>query len=1196
MNRDLAIVGMVCKVPGAESIADFWSMLCEGREGLRPLSSEECKSTAKQTAAHMVYAGGFLKDIDRFDPEQFGYTARDALYMDPQQRLFLQACWEALEVSANAGNNLRSVGVFATSSFNAYLTEVILKQGINEQQQQSTLIGNASDCLATRVSYCLNLTGPSMTIQSGCSSSLVALHQARLALLANQCDAALVGGVSLIVPHCQGYSYVEGGFASKDGHCRPFSEDAGGTVFSSGYGVIVVKRLQDAIDSGDTIYSVIKGSAINNDGSDKAGFTAPSVRGQAQVIAKALRVAQVSPETMQYIEAHGTATPIGDPIELAALKEVYTEHVMDSCVLGSVKANIGHLDVAAGIIGLIKTSLMLYFKTLTPQIHFTNWNTRIVGGASPFKINASLKEWDVPENTNRRAGVSAFGFGGTNAHVVLEGYTAPNTIDNTSSNACSNLIVLSAKSADRLLQWIKTLRLYLINTKNLSLPQLAYSLQVGRKQDVYRYAVEATSISSLIDHLDAAGEEDIVCTDSLKKPLLCSDKKEDLKATWLSGVVIDWSTLYLKPMTKCFIPAAPLKTQSYWLKITSEENTPIKSQDIRAKDVDKWLYHPAWQQVQTPLDVNLDELKPLLLIGLRKNTSLQALITYCKDKTLPYCWIEPGEQLVCRHSQDEEGQYFVLGEWDGLNRYLGQMDYKPETLIQWPMVPEDFADSGEMILDSLQYIVNLTSIKSVSLVAYVVSGMSSLFCPSNNPNLQALIAFSRGIRQEFPHLTTKVIDTDPSEDIAITCEQLLRTIQDDALQDICVWRNTLCWQEGYRHFAIEKSQAHYFKKKGVYLITGGLGNVASVHVNFLAKDFDATLVLVGRTPIPPEDKWPQLLEDTSTSDALKKKISQLSAWKKQGFTIITQTADITSFDALQTVCLSIKESIGPIDGIIHIAGAGSDMHYKLLSALTAAHCELLFAPKIKGIEVIGSVMDVFNIPNCLIISSISSALAGIGLSAYAASHNLLDAYVKKNYIKWRIMNWDAWNFHNDSKQDENLGALGSSMDQLAISPDEGLHVLRAAFERPHWQQLYISSTDLSSRVKRWVFRQEKSTASIVPSNLSPRPVLRTDYVIASIPLHQQLADLWSTLIGVAPIGIHDNFFELGGDSLLALELIAQLHKKLGKTCTVSDLFEAATIAKLAKKISPDSQETNRFELIKARAARKRNALNQYIPS
>ena len=206
MNRDLAIVGMVCKTPGAENIEQFWEMLCAGREGLRALTAEEQQQSDIKTSKNTVYAGGFIEGIDRFDPDLFGYTTRDALFMDPQHRLFLQACWEALEISGNAGETARSVGVFASASHNSYLTNVLLKQDIAEQQHQSTLIGNASDCLATRVSYCLNLTGPSMTIQCGCSSSLVAVHQARLALLAKQCDAVLIGGISLAIPHHQGYT------------------------------------------------------------------------------------------------------------------------------------------------------------------------------------------------------------------------------------------------------------------------------------------------------------------------------------------------------------------------------------------------------------------------------------------------------------------------------------------------------------------------------------------------------------------------------------------------------------------------------------------------------------------------------------------------------------------------------------------------------------------------------------------------------------------------------------------------------------------------------------------------------------------------------------------------------------------------------------------------------------------------------
>ena len=1193
MNRDLAIVGMVCKTPGAENIEQFWEMLCAGREGLRALTAEEQQQSDIKTSKNTVYAGGFIEGIDRFDPDLFGYTTRDALFMDPQHRLFLQACWEALEISGNAGETARSVGVFASASHNSYLTNVLLKQDIAEQQHQSTLIGNASDCLATRVSYCLNLTGPSMTIQCGCSSSLVAVHQARLALLAKQCDAVLIGGISLAIPHHQGYTPMEGGFASADGHCRPFSSDAAGTVFSSGFGVIVLKRLAEAIDDGDHIYAIIKGSAINNDGADKASFTAPSVHGQANVIAKALRVADVPANTIQYIETHGTGTPIGDPIEIAALKLNFQSNLNASdahITIGSVKANIGHLDVAAGIISLIKTSLMLQYKTMTPQIHFKHWNTQISAQHLPFQINKMAATWDTLNNLPRRAGVSAFGFGGTNAHVILEEMTA-STDTVIAPTKLSTLIVLSAKSIPRLLDWIKCLHLFLETANDLSLPSLAYTLQVGRKQWPCRFSTRVTSMLELIQQLKQISVQDIVECKQSKAADLLTLSIEEIQASWLSGSIFNWQKAYPQKMPKCVLPAAPLQLESYWLTPLHDKKTSTSTLEKRHNQYEQWLYQSTWTEILVPTVDTPIPCAPILIVGETRHASLLLFVQYCKDLNLTYCLLEPRTQynrIDASHYQLNFHDKLALSQLETQWKLTG---FHPGCMVQWV----DFSNDWQHIPDAMNSVLSLITqsklLSSVQTLAFITSGMSELFYQNTNPNLSLMIAISRGIRQEFPHLQTNLIDMDVQDLPHQQLNNILRSLDCNLLDDLAVWRGGKCWVLSYQNTPPAPLEPRsYFKKGGIYLITGGLGNVASVHVNFLAEDYQATLVLLGRTPIPAEETWPQLIIEPTTPSHLKRKLQQLTAWRERGFSIVTYTADVTSLDEFRNACESIRLTLGQIDGIIHIAGAGSDMHYKMLTELTAEHSHALFLPKLRGIQVVHQMMEEFNIPNCLVVSSISSALAGIGLAAYAGSHNLLDAHIKKYYPTWRIMNWDAWNFHLQETIDPELGALGVGMNKLAITPSEGLEVLRTAFKQAHWHQLYVSTLDMVLRVQQWVKRQNKIKPEKAIKRF-PRPALRSEYIMSSTHVQQQLIDIWESLVGVEPIGIHDNFFELGGDSLLSLELINQVQKKFHYACSVMDLFAAATIAKLAEKIRPNGiKQTNHTSTARDRAALRRTAL------
>ncbi len=377
-NFDVAIIGMSGRFPGSKNIEEFWENLCLGVESVEFFSDEELSRGGVDSETlddpNYVKASPTLDQVDMFDASFFGYSPREARDMDPQHRLFLECSWAALEHAGYEADSYKgTIGVYGGTSMSVYLYFCATLPLIYHEQIP-LLIGNDKDFLTTRVSYKLNLTGPSVNVQTACSTSLVAVHMACQSLLNNECDMALAGGVSLRIPQTMGYFYHEGGMVSPDGHCRPFDARAQGTTFGSGVGVVVLKRLVDAIADRDTIWAVIKGSAVNNDGSLKAGFTAPSVNKQAEVVKTALAMAEVHPETIGYIEAHGTATPLGDPIEIQALTQAFRTQTKRSgyCAIGSVKSNIGHLDVAAGVTGLIKVVLALKYGKIPPSLHFPN--------------------------------------------------------------------------------------------------------------------------------------------------------------------------------------------------------------------------------------------------------------------------------------------------------------------------------------------------------------------------------------------------------------------------------------------------------------------------------------------------------------------------------------------------------------------------------------------------------------------------------------------------------------------------------------------------------------------------------------------------------------------------------------------------------------------------------------------------------
>jgi len=500
----IAIIGLAGRFPGARNATEFWTNLRNGVESISHFRTEELEVRDAARLAQdpsYVKARSILTDVDLFDAEFFGFYPQEAKFIDPQHRVFLECCWEAIE---DAGYDPASdpgvTGVFAGCSPNSYFLRQIAgsREYVDDYTSAyqvgfyPTMLGTIADTMATRVAYKLNLKGPAMTLLAACSTSLVAVCQAAKSLLTYECDQALAGAVSITFPQKRGYLHQSGGMVSPDGHCRAFDEAAQGTVFGSGAGVVLLKRLEDAVRDHDHIYAVIKGSAVNNDGSQKVGFTAPSVDGQAAVIATAQALAGVDPRTISYIEAHGTGTPLGDPIEVAALTKVFRASTEDLgfCALGTAKANVGHLDVAAGVTGLIKAALAIEHGEIPPQIHFERPNQKLQLDQSPFYVSTKLMPWERRDGVPRRAGVSAFGVGGTNAHVVLE--EAPR-VEQPASRRAYQVLSVSAKSEEALANSRKRLAGHLRHAPGVDIANVAYTLHAGRRHYGYRQSVVCRS-------------------------------------------------------------------------------------------------------------------------------------------------------------------------------------------------------------------------------------------------------------------------------------------------------------------------------------------------------------------------------------------------------------------------------------------------------------------------------------------------------------------------------------------------------------------------------------------------------------------------------------------------------------------------------------------------------------------------------
>ena len=499
----IAVIGLSGRFPGAGDIQQFWQNLIAGKESIKFFSEEELRQAGvdENYISHpdFVAAKGYLDNADQFDAQFFGFSPRDADFMDPQHRLFLMLAWEAMEhANYDPDRYDGNVGVFAGCSENNYWFSIMRNKEVLDAGMLENALAAGKDFLASRVAYKLNLRGPAITVQTACSTSLVAVHQACRSIIDGECDIAMAGGVSIGVPLVSGYIYTPDSIASPDGHCRAFDESAAGTVGGDGGGIVVLKRLSQALEDGDNIHAVVRGSAINNDGSSKVGYTAPSVEGQSNAIATAIVNAGIEASSISYIETHGTGTNLGDPIEIQALKTVFQDvDPATEILLGSLKSNIGHLDAAAGVSSFIKTVLALKSGVIPPSLHFNRPNPELRIEESPFKVNTSLVAWRQSV-LPARAGVSSFGIGGTNAHIILEQppHQELESIPEADQADVNQLIILSAKNKSALNQMTENL-ISSISENKYSLNTVAFTLQSSRARFKYNRLMVAKDLAGL---------------------------------------------------------------------------------------------------------------------------------------------------------------------------------------------------------------------------------------------------------------------------------------------------------------------------------------------------------------------------------------------------------------------------------------------------------------------------------------------------------------------------------------------------------------------------------------------------------------------------------------------------------------------------------------------------------------------------
>lgn len=1130
MNKDLneviedsiAIIGMAGRFPGANNIKQFWENICIGKESISFFSDDELLASGinpqELRDPSYVKAKGLMKDIDKFDAKFFNILPKDAVILDPQQRVLLECIWTALEDAGYFSEKQAGVtAVYVGAGFNTYYPKIILPNSkvVDEAGDVSIALGNGNDYVSTRISYKLNLTGPSMTVQTACSTSLVAVSMACVSLLNYQCDMAIAGGGSAFFPIKSGYLYQKEFIFSADGHCRPFDAKATGTVFGMGAGIVILKRLADALKDHDHIYAVIRGSAVNNDGSVKVGYTAPAQEGQTHVIRQAQALAQIDPDTIGFVETHGTGTPIGDPIEIAALTAAFKRQTEKKqfCALGTLKANVGHLDTAAGVAGLIKTVLVLQHQKIPPAINFTEPNPQIDFKESPFYIPLELQNWkktDAP----RRASVSSFGVGGTNAHIVLE--EAPTSLKTSSLTKPCYLATFSARTDAALMQRLLDFEKWLQEHQNEhTLEEISYTLNLGRKQFEKRFAFVVDSNSELQDVI----KEAILVKKSESVPLSQNDisrlmddledsqmvdkerYRESLQAIaneFINGKnEIDWERLHKNESNnRISLPTYPFERIRYWVPEVTKSTNKIH------------FYHPIWTKASSKFENQVI------------NQS---------------CWFfqsEPGQQLVT-----EVKKFFPDLEQ---KPFPPQASFLGEQLPRYVIFYVDprSTDYSSLLKMSFFALFSLAKwaikIKSQQPIDFIYSFLSHPDAKSD-PFFDALSGFLKTLTQEYPRLRGRLLHMDEETvgHYSTFAKAIISTLLETERYVRFLKQERFI--QAFEPISLPDSGIKSFRKNGVYFITGGASGLGWLIARYLISTYQARLVLMGRSALSSEQQA-QMTELSSD--------------------ILYERGDVSNREDVERALNRCREQFGKIQGIIHCAGV---IHDSLLLKKSKKEVEQVFAPKILGTLHLDELTRKDNLEFFLLFSSISALFGNIGQSDYSYANGFLDHFAEERQAKMISIDWPPWDVGNMQVSQPIRDWMQKQFDSYPLSASQGIAALEQACSLPYSQVVILSGD--KSKLDTYL---TSCFSDLQPLELKPAHSDDIDQIIKK--LLSILTEI--TQLPQEDFGLEVSFFDMGFDSIILAQLISRIEAewKVSLNSVVQEIMMKPTLSNISHQI------------------------------
>ncbi|HEX4728161.1 MAG TPA: SDR family NAD(P)-dependent oxidoreductase [Jatrophihabitans sp.] len=1259
----IAIIGMSGRFPGAGTVNELWQNLVDQIPGIREFTDEELVAAGIEPGEladpKYVRIGGSVADTDRFDASVFGINPREAETMDPQHRLFLECSWEAMEIAGYCPTEMPGqVGIFAGCGFPDYIVRNMEHLAGEPGGALLLAVGNERDSLASLVSYKLGLRGPAIGVQTFCSTSMVSVHLACQSLLTYECDVAIAGGAYIPLPQPSGYVHVPGGIMSPDGKVRSFDAEANGTVMGSGVGAVALKRMDEALADGDLIHAVILGSAVNNDGRVRAGYTAPGVDGEAQVMELALGVAGVKTDSIGYLECHATATTLGDSIELSAISRVFNADRETPCVLGTLKPSLGHLDRASGVTGLIRAALTVKHGLLPATPNYRNPNPALATALDRFTVLTEHQPW--PEQAGpRRAGVNSFGLGGTNAHVVLE---QPPARPDRPHRAGPHLLTFSAVDDKALTAVSDRLSAHLTaNAANpdLDLADVAFTLQVSRGGFALRRAVVCADVEDAIaaladadrwitaktqrrnpkvglvssDDVSADWQAELaeavaelrgapIAEDTLTaladalatlgvqlahdssdaieqivvEPAAGESGREWLLATlarlWQAGSSIDWPALHHGEGRRVELPTYAFQRRRYWVEPKSKLDIPnvwwsAPTATTRNFDRGQWTYLPSWQlQPRQPseLDERLRQAGPWLVFT--DDARGEAVLARLRAAGAVATAVRPGTEFAVA----ESGDATVRLDQADLARLLDGLAEPPRAIVHgFSLDPADStsgfdAEQERGFYFALALARQLTddagTAPRAELVLLTSGAAAVLGSDLTHPEHATLAAIGPTLAQENPRLRCRSIDVDaPTEprELNRLAEQVLIGTVTPHEGPVAVRAGEL-WLRRYQPLPVDEPAPTELpiNDGDTVLITGGLGDVGLLLSRHLASRYHCKLVLTARSELPDREQWQQFLADVPEGgERTARHIASILDLEQRGAEVIAMSADVADLDQMQLVVAAAVQRFGGIDVVVHAAGVQNAKHFNFAHLIDRESCEAHFAAKVGGFQVLQQVLGEQAIDRRITLSSLAAVLGGMTLGPYASANAALDAYARQARTagtgRWITVDWDTWNIDPDRLQNH-----GPGVTDYAMAPAEAVDMFeRTLAVGDHVAHLVISTGPLGNRLEQWVTGDLHAIAEQDDNQeLHPRPELNTPFSPPREGTETVLAEIWSRVLGIEPIGIDDNFFELGGHSLIAIDLTGRIRKALDAAIPVTGLLEYPTVRQLAELIDAPAEDTS----------------------